>query len=297
MEYAISLHRTPYRKWLAAARPVAFNLAMISAGCAIFSFGMNAILIPYHILSGGLTGIAMVVHHFVSSINIGLCYLAINMPLVLFGWRTISLSFMLYTIYGIAFFAAIAGFITPTAIQLDSPLIAALLAGIVCGVGGGLILRTPGTAGGLDVIAVYLKRRFGFAVGSMGFVANAASVVASMVVFSVQAGIYTLIFLFIAAKVIDRIVSGMNPKKALIVITEQSDAIAEAILKYHYGGVTFLKGQGGYRREDKKIIFTITSQMEIQKVKNTILNIDPHAFIVVNDTREVLRCSQIPTSL
>ena len=295
MEYAISLNRTSYRKWLVTAKLVAFNLVILSAGCAIFSFGLKAVLIPYNILSGGITGIAMVVHHFVPSVNIGLCFLAINMPLLVFGWRAISLSFMLYTIYGIVFFSSIAGFISPAAIQLDNPLIAALLGGVVCGVGSGLILRTPGSAGGMDVIAVYMKKRFGLSVGSIGFIANAASVVASMVIFSVQAGLYTLIFLFTAAKVIDHIVGGMNRKKSLIIVSGHSEEIAEALLKYRHIGITFLKGQGGYRREDTNIIFTIASQLEIQKVKNTILNIDPQAFIVVNDTREVLKCSQVPT--
>lgn len=297
MEYAISLNRSSYRRWLAAARLVVLNLVILSTGCAIFSFGLKAVLIPYNILSGGVTGIAMVVHHFVPSANIGLCFLAINIPLLVFGWWAISLGFMLYTIYGIAFFSSIAGFITPAAIQLDSPLIAALLAGVVCGVGSGLILRTPGSAGGLDVVAVYMKKKYGFSVGSIGFIANAASVVAGMVIFSVQAGLYTLIFLFTAAKVVNHIVGGMNRKKSLIVVTGHSEEIAEALLKYRHIGVTFLKGQGGYRREDTNIIFTIVSQLEIQKVKNTILNIDPQAFIVVNDTREVLKCSQVPTMI
>jgi uncharacterized membrane-anchored protein YitT (DUF2179 family) len=297
MDYAIALKRTTIRKRFSAAVPIIFNLGLISGGCAIFAFGMNAILIPYHFLSGGTTGIAMVWHHYVPSINIGWLYLLLNMPLILFGWRAISLSFMLYTVYGIVFFSAIAGIIPQTAIPLDSPMVAALLAGVVCGVGGGLILRTPGSAGGLDVIAVYLKKRFGFSVGSTGFIANALSVVASMLVFSLQAGLYTLIFMFTAAKVIDHIVYGLNRKKSLLVVSNRSEAIAEALLKNRCGGVTFFKGQGGYLREEKNIIFTIAGHLEMHRIKNTILSIDPQAFIVINETREVHRYSQVTSPL
>jgi uncharacterized membrane-anchored protein YitT (DUF2179 family) len=297
MEYAVALKRTSFRHWLRIIGPVISNIVLISTGCAVFAFGMNAILIPYDFLSGGTTGIAMVWHHYSPTINIGWMYMVLNMPLIIFGWRAISLNFALYTVYGIAFFSFIAGFLTPAPIQLDDRLVAALLAGLICGVGGGLILRTPGSAGGLDIVAVYLKKKFGFSVGSLGFIANATSVLASMVVFSVQAGIYTLIFLFTASKVIDYVVYGLNRKKSLLVISNYSDTIAETLLKKRSVGVTFLNGQGGFTKDEKKIIFTIVGRLEMQSIKNTILKIDPRAFIVVNDTHEVLRPNKITSPL
>lgn len=263
------------------------NLALITMGCLVFVVGMNAVMLPSGLFAGGLTGMAILIHYHVPAVEVGVGYLLLNLPLAVLGYRTISRRFMAYTVYGMVFFAVAAAWIRLPAVRLDDPLLAALCSGVVCGAGSGLILRSVGSAGGLDILAIHLNQRWGCRIGTVLFAGNAAVVLAGIWLYDLRMSLYSVIFLFVTGRVIDLVTTGFNVRKSVMIVSERSDDIARHIMEVMDRGVTFLSGEGAYSGKEKKVVFTVTTMADLPKLKTMVLSFDPDAFIVINDTLEV----------
>jgi len=269
-------------------RPILESAALITGGSVIYALGLNGIMVPNHILTGGVVGIAMIGHYAVPAVSVGLFYLLLNIPLAAIGWFTVSRRFLFYSIFGTAVFSLAAVAAEPPVPEIRDPILAALSSGVICGFGAGLILRSAGSAGGMDILGVSLSKKFGFRIGQVVFIANAAVLTAGAFLYDVQVALYSMVYLFVTGRVTDSVITGFNRRKSLIVISDRARAIADKILSSEGRGVTFLKGEGAFSRQEKNVIFTITTLRELPKIKETILAIDPEAFLVVNDTLEVL---------
>lgn len=265
-----------------------YNIGLISLGSIIYIYGLNGILVPQGLLNGGVIGISILLHYLIPVAGIGSIYLLLNIPLVFLGWMHVSRTFMLYTLYGILFFSFTTAIFQPKSLLISDPILAALLAGVLCGVGGGIILRSMGSAGGLDILSVYLNKKFGLRIGSIFFASNALILVAGAFLYDVEQALYSIIFLYTSGRVMDAVITGFNKRKSLLVISESAQDIANVILESKGRGVTFLNGEGAFTQKAKKVILTITTLFELPKMKEMILSIDPQAFIIVNDTLEVL---------
>ena len=273
---------------LVSYKSILYNLSLITVGCIIYTIGLNGIVVPQELLNGGIVGIALLIHYLVPTAGVAVIYFLLNIPLVILGWFHISRQFMLYSIFGICVFSLTAALIYPRMPVIDDPILAALLAGVLCGAGSGIILRSLGSAGGLDILGVFLNKKLGLRLGSIFFGANAIVLILGAFLHDLQLTLYSVIFLFTCGKVIDAVITGFNMRKSLLVISDHAEAIAHRILGSKGRGVTFLNGEGAFSKQKKKVIFTITSLTELPKMKDIILSLDPEAFIVVNDTLEVL---------
>ncbi len=269
-------------------KTVSYNLFLISAGCMVFVVGMNSVLIPNKLFGAGVSGIALIVHHLFPRLDVGLAYFLLNLPLMLVGWFSISRRFMLYTLYGMAFFSLAAAVIKTPAIAIQDPILAAVFAGIICGTGVGFILRSLGSTGGIDILAIYVNQKFGFRPGSVSFVFNSMVLMVGAYFFGLEIALYTLIYVFTSSRVLDAVLTGFNQRMATMVISEKTNAMAKEIFKKVNRGVTFLKGKGAYTGKERDVLFTITTLTELPKLKDVIFGIDPGAFVVVNNTLEVL---------
>jgi uncharacterized membrane-anchored protein YitT (DUF2179 family) len=269
-------------------KPVAREITMIAVGCIVFTYGMSAVMIPARLFSGGLAGIAMIIGYQVPSIDLGMVYLLLNVPLIVLGWVFISRRFIAYTIFGTAFFSLAASILRPKPVILADPLLAALLGGVICGFGCGLILKSIGSAGGLDILAIYLNRRFGIRVGTVAFAANASVIVAGGWMLDLNLALYSIILLFTCGWVTNAVVSGFNARMALIIVSDKSDIIARELLGKFNRGVTFLNGEGGFSKSPKRVILAVTIVTEVPKINEMIFATDPKAFVVINNTFEVL---------
>jgi uncharacterized membrane-anchored protein YitT (DUF2179 family) len=271
-----------------AWKPVATNLGLITAGSLVFVIGMHSILIPQQFVTGGITGIAMILHYAVNSLDVGVVYFVLNVPLFVLGLFSISRRFMLYTIFGMTVFSVAAKILQMPALEIHDPLLAAVSAGVLCGIGGGLILRSVGSAGGFDILGIFLNQRFGVRPGAMVFVLNLFPLGLGLALYPLDIVLYSMIYAFIYAKVVDTVLTGFNQRKTMLIISQHVHEIAQHILVEEHRGVTFLKGEGAYTGESREVIFTITTLIELPKIKSMIFDVDPDAFVVVNDTLEVL---------
>jgi len=269
-------------------KTILYNLFLISAGNIVFVIGMNSVLIPNRLFGAGVSGVALIVHYLFPPLDVGLAYFLLNLPLMLVGWFSISRRFMFYTLYGMGFFSLAAAVIKTPATALQDPILAALFAGIICGAGAGIVLRSIGSAGGMDIVAIYVNQKFGFRPGSVSLIVNGLIIMSGAYLFGLEIALYTFIYVFTNSRVLDVVITGFNQRMSTLIISEKSQEIANEIFKQVNRGVTFFKGRGAYTGAERDVILTITSVTELPKLKGVIFAIDPAAFVVVNNTLEVL---------
>jgi uncharacterized membrane-anchored protein YitT (DUF2179 family) len=270
-----------------AWRRLFFNLFLLTIGGCIFAVGLNGVLIPKHFLSGGVIGVALIAHYLVPTLNTGFVYFLLNIPLILAGWFCVSRKFILYTAYGMIAYSLATAFLVPRFPPIENPILAAVLAGIVCGLGVGITLRSQGSGGGLDIPAVYLHKRLQLKMGWTSFLGNTLVLTVGAYFFGLEPALYSFIYVYTSGKVADSVITGFNQRKSILIVSDFSQAIAEQILTGLNRGVTFLNGTGAYTGKRKQVIFSIITLTELAKMKEMVFDIDPNAFMVVNDTLEV----------
>lgn len=258
------------------------------AGSCVFAAGLNSILLPSQLLSGGLIGVALVLHYLFPVVNTGIYYFFLNIPLVLLGWFGVSRRFLLYTAFGMTSFSLAAWLMRTPPIHIQNAILAAILGGIVCGIGVGIILRSQGSGGGVDILAVAVNKKFGFRMGFTFFLANALVLAAGAYFVDLERTLYSLIYVYTSSKAMDSVLTGFNQRKSILIVSDQARLIADQILVRLNRGVTFLHGSGAYTGEEKEVILSIITLTELPRMKEMVFDIDPHAFVVINDTLEVL---------
>jgi len=276
-----------WRGWR-VLRDVGWNLFLLCAGSMVTAIGINGILIPHRFVSGGVTGLALFFHYLAPSLSVALIYAVANIPLFLSGWFFISRRFFLYSIAGTILFSCAVAWVDVAAIPVRDPLLAAILAGIILGTGSGIILKSFGSAGGTDILAVILLQRFSVRLGTTRLAFNALVLAAAALLFSLQGALYTLIYLYVSAQIVDLVVTGLSQRKAIFIISPQWREISRGILDEIHRGVTTLRGEGGYSKREQQIIYTVVNFRELATLKQIVRRNDPDAFVVVNDTTEVM---------
>ncbi len=263
------------------------DIVLIAAGCILCAIAINGILVPQHFVTGGITGISIILHKIMPQVGLEWIYLLLNIPLFILAWMAVGRRFFVYSIFGaLALSLAIATVHIP--IKLADPMLNALLAGLILGGGAGLTLRSSGSQGGLDILSVMLLKRFSISIGNTILTVNILVLVLVSLFYSIDALLYTLIVLFVSAKMVNVVVAGLSQRKAVFIISGQWQQISEEILKDIRRGVTIIKGQGGYRREEEHILYSVIPITEIGQLKRLVHALDPDAFVVISDTLEVI---------
>lgn len=263
------------------------DILLISIGSVLCATAINGILIRQNFVTGGITGISLVVHKFIPGLHLGWIYLLLNIPLFALAWMAVGRRFFVYSIFGaLSLTLAIAS--VHVTINLDDKMLNALLAGLILGAGAGLCLRSAGSQGGTDILSVMLLQRFSISIGNTILAVNGIVILLVSIFYSIEAVLYTLIVLFVGAKVINLVVTGLSQRKAVFIISPQWEKISQEILKDIRRGVTIIKGEGGYARNEEHILYAVVPLTEIGQLKRLVQEIDPGAFVVINDTLEVV---------
>jgi len=280
---------TPIRgiKHLQKLRLVLWNLFLISSGSLICALAINGILIPHKFLSGGFVGTTLIIHYLFPSLPVAGLYFALNIPVFFLGWKYIGQRFFWYSVAGMVIFS-LAVLWKPFIIPVHDKMLAAIFAGILSGAGGGIILKSFGSAGGMDILSIILFKRFSIRLGTSILVLNVLILSFTAYVFSVEEALYTLIFLFVSTQVLNVVLYGLSQRKAVHIISPQWEKIHLGIMETIQRGVTIIDSRGGYTGQDIQMVFTVISHQELPRLKKLIDDIDPQAFVVVSDTLEVM---------
>ena len=276
--------------WKSAVEPVrqvAWNLGLIALGSALCSVAINGILLPQHFFGAGFTGVSLLIHYLSPSWPVAVVYFILNVPVFALGWMYVGRRFFLYSIAGMFVFTGTLVWIH-ISLPVHDKMLSALLAGIITGAGSGIILRSLGSAGGLDILSVTFLKRFSIRLGTTILAFNSLILVAGAILFSLEGALYTLIYIFVCSYIVNLVVTGLSQRKAVYIISPQWEDISHEIMDKVQRGVTIIKGQGGYTGRDEQILYTVVTFRELAQLKQVIRGVDPHAFVVVTDTLEVM---------
>jgi len=266
---------------------VFWNLFLLGAGAVLCAVAVNGILIPQRFFGAGFTGLSLVIHYLIPSFPVAAIYFALNIPLFALGWMYVGRRFFFYSIAGMLIFSGALAW-THVSLPVYDKILSALLAGIIMGVGSGVILRSLGSGGGLDILSVILVKRFSVRLGDaiLGF--NSLILIAGAVLFSLEGAIYTLIYLYVNSHMVNLVVTGLSQRKAVFIISPEWERISHEVMEKIQRGVTILKGQGGYTGRDIRILYTVIAMKELPRLKDLVRRIDPEVFVVVSNTLEVM---------
>lgn len=266
---------------------IAGNLGLLTLGSLLCAIAINGILIPHRFVSGGVTGLALVVHYLFPVLSVALVYSLANIPLFIAGWFFISRRFFIYSLIGTILFAGAVALVD-VAVPVEDTLLAAILAGLIQGTGSGIILKSHGSAGGTDILSVILLQRFSIRLGTTVLGFNVVVLSAAAFFFSLEEALYTMIYLYVSARIVDLVVTGLSQRKAIFIISPDWERISARILREIHRGVTILRGEGAYAGREQRILYTVMTFQEVANLKQIVRKEDPQAFVVVSDTTEVM---------
>ncbi|WP_418223099.1 YitT family protein [Clostridium isatidis] len=265
------------------------DFILITLGCFIASAGVNIFLVNAELLSGGVTGIALILQY-LFNIPSGISTFLINIPLIILSYKLLSKRFTIYTTIGMSassLFLVLTNNI-PDFFKLDDTLLYCIYGGVLCGLGYGLVFSRNGSTGGIDIVSMILrKRNSNLEIGKLGFTFNIFIILLAAIIFNPSKALYTLIFIYIQATVLDKVISGFNSKKLLLILTEKEEEVIKYVIKDMNRGVTSLIAEGEYTHNLKKMLYVAVTTPQMVRLKRKILMIDPNAFITIIDVSEV----------
>ena len=259
-------------------------------GCALFALGFDLFLMPGGMNAGGLSGLAMILVHVTGLGTVGLVSALMNIPLFVLGGMKIGKKFFLGSLLGMLFSSVFIDLFSILPTPQVEPLIGAVYGGLICGIGLGFVFAAGVSTGGSDIIVRLLKlkwRHVPIGVISMCFDACVA-VLTGIVYREVSSALYTGIAIYITGKIIDMVVYSFDYSKVALIITKEYEQVAQVISDKLERGATYLYGEGTYSRKETKVVLTAVKKQQIAELKELVVNIDPDAFIIVQEAHQVL---------
>ncbi len=291
------------------------DYSAITIGCFFLAAGVSFFLIDAKIIPGGVTGLAISINFMTKgTLSVGLSIWLINLPLYLWGLKVLGKQFGVRTFYGFTvssfFIDLLRGnipglrFIHPKNIpalanMLENDFLIFVITGaVLVGLGLGLVFKFRGTTGGADIIAAIGQKKLGlkpgnvfmimdfFVICSGGLVIHIMDISPDKPVMTLM--VYSFILIFGSARLVDTIIDGFNYANSAIIISNKYEEISKAIMDKLSRGATALHGRGLYTRQEREILYTIVLRKEVSLLIEIVKEVDPHAFIIVNNVHEVL---------
>lgn len=278
--------RAPKGKKRSSKILFARKIIMVMIGAMIMAVGLELFLVPNQIMDGGIVGISIIISHLLS-LPLGIFIFVLNIPFIFLGYKQLGKTFAILTGIGITTLSVTTiGLHNLEPFTTDS-LLATVFGGIVLGVGVGIVIRYGGSLDGTEILAILFNRKLPFSVGEIVMFMNVIIFSAAGFIFSWQQAMYSIMAYYIASKMIDVVIQGLEESKSIYIISDETDEIGQAIMDRLGRGVTFLHGEGAYTGDNKKVIFTVITRIEESKLKTIVEEIDPHAFLAIGNIAEV----------
>lgn len=259
---------------------------LITIGAVIMAVGLEIFLVPNQVIDGGIVGVSIMLSH-ITGIKLGLFIFILNIPFFFIGYKQIGKTFAFSTLYGIVILSISTTFLHPVAAFTQDILLASLFGGIVLGIGVGMVIRYGGSLDGTEILAILSSKRLPFSVGEIIMFVNLFILASAGFVFSWDRAMYSLLAYYVAFKIIDITIKGLDESKSVWIISENYEEIGDALLHRLGRGVTYLKGEGAFSGDDKKVIFCVITRLEEAKLKDIVAEHDPSAFLAIADIAEV----------
>lgn len=262
------------------------KLIFVPLGAILEAVALEIFLVPNDIIDGGIVGISIMLSDLLG-IKLGLFLFFLNLPFFFLGYKQLGKTFAITTGSGITLLSIFTTLFIPVPRITTDPLLAAVFGGIILGIGVGLIIRNGGSSDGTEILAVLFNKTTPFSVGEVVMFINIFILGSAGFVFGWDHAMYSLIAYFIAFKMIDITVEGLDTQKSVWIISDQHEEIGETLNDRLGRGITYLNGEGAYSGDEKRVIFTVITRLEEAKLKSIVEEVDASAFLAVGDIHDV----------
>jgi uncharacterized membrane-anchored protein YitT (DUF2179 family) len=263
------------------------RLVFLIAGAIMVAFALELFFVPNKIIDGGVVGLSLM-SSYISHWPLGIFLFVLNLPFLFLGYKQIGKTFALSTTIAVTVLSISTYFVHKLNITAtEEPLLAAVFGGIMLGIGVGIVIRYGGALDGTEIVAILFNKKLPFSVGEVVMFFNIFILGSAGFVFGWDRAMYSLIGYYVAFKMIDITIEGIDESKSVWIISDQYREIGEAILDRLGRGVTYLHGEGAYSGEDKNVIFTVITRLEEAKLKSIVVEKDPGAFLAVGNIHDV----------
>jgi uncharacterized membrane-anchored protein YitT (DUF2179 family) len=266
------------------------DVLFISLGVASAAFGLKGFLLPNKFLDGGVMGISLLTN-ILTGVDLSFLVVLINLPFVIIAYTQVSKMFALKTLIAIALLAVVLAWVEFPIITSDKLLIA-VFGGFFLGAGIGLSIRGGSVLDGTEVLAIYSSRKTTLTVGDIILVFNIIIFSVAAYLIDIETALYAILTYLVASKTVDFVVHGIEEYTSVMIVSEKSEEVKDAIINKIGRGVTVLKGKSGFGKKghrsfDVDIIYSVVTRLELQRLKTEIIKIDPEAFVVENSVNDI----------
>jgi len=266
---------------------VPWNLLLITIGSVIIALALKGIAFHHAFIPSGVFGVASLVYFAGNLGSISIWYFIFNIPLFIIAWKFISKRFLWYSLYAMLFFTGVY-YTLDVNFQIQDQLYAAVACGAMSGLGAGIVLRSLGSNGGLDVMAVLFYQKFNVGLGKFYFFFNAVLYAFSFVFFDNDLVIASVIMLFCSSFTMDYALSMFSQRKVVLVISNKPMEISAMVNQQFKIGSTLLSGVGGYSGTPKQVVLTVINNIQLKRLEEIVFTIDPAALFIAENTFSVI---------
>jgi len=266
---------------------IAWQLFLITTGAIIFAFGAKAVLVHHNFIIGGFYGTCLLIHYKTALLSPGILFLLASIPVMILAYLQFSWRFFLYTLWAVLAITLASEMITFD-LKVKDQLYAAVAGGVICGVGSGIILRSLGSSGGLDVIALIINRKYNLGIGKIIIVYNIILFSLALVFYKVDLVIASLILTAISSGVLEYVLALFNQRKIVYILSNSSKAISETIWADLKQGATIIEAKGAYSGKSKQMLMTITNNLQLKRLEDKVFTIAPDALFIIENSFNVI---------
>ena len=265
------------------------TLAVCILGCLLYVIGVVGFTIPYRFPDSGVTGLA-VLASYVWGTSPALIVAVANVVLLAWGWKFLSRRLVMWTVFNVALITIAMKLLAGATFfpTLEDRLLVAMIGGAIKGFGGGMVFRSGASMGGLDIITLALRKRYGVEVGRYSFYINLVILTIASFVVGIENALFGLVGVYASSVVTDNVLNSFDRRRLVFIITRDPEPAVDFIIKELNRGVTMLDSCGGYTREDQPTLMCLLSRRQVVDLKRFLGENDPRAFMVVSEASEVL---------
>lgn len=256
-------------------------------GNAFEAYSYQGFVSANDFLSGGTYGAAGILTRFITVMPFSLAVLLFNLPCIWLGWRNLERRFVVLTGISLLLQVFFLQLFDGVVIYNNDLLLAAIFAGVFVGLGDALVLRTGSGSSGVHLVAMVLRQKYGIAISTVTMLINGAIIILSTGLFGIEKGLYTLILIFASGQTLSAVLDGISRKRTAFIITPKGREVGAALMEKLARGVTRLPGEGLYTGQEVDVLICVTNNLEVGRLKETVLAVDANAFITFYETTDI----------
>jgi uncharacterized membrane-anchored protein YitT (DUF2179 family) len=270
-----------------------FDYIMLTMGSIIVAVGLELILAPNGLVDGGVTALSIMANR-LWEVPIWAIFMLLNFPTLIFSAKYMGKKFVIRTIYANIITSIALILLAPMPAITSSEVLIVLYGGLLLGTGVGLVVKAGGAVDGTEMLAIFVNKRYNISISTFLLAINAVILAGAAFVFTLEKAMFSIAIFYIVSKLIDFILDGINQGKSVMIISDKPEEVAASLMSDLDAQITFLYGQGGFTKEERKIIYCITNRFMYPKLKDVVLTIDPSAVLeasYVSETAGVKKAS------